>query len=135
MSTLATPAAQFDIAALCEALKQGKVTKPEFISLASSRQADTGPLLAAMVAGTLTMPEVSSILSAQQALAATPARQPGALHFKVSDKGAVLVYGLQARFPVTLYRDQWVRLLAHREQLEGFLETNKSKLSTKQAKS
>lgn len=79
------------------------------------------------------MAEVSAILSAQQALAA-PARQPDALHFKVSDKGAVSIYGLQARFPVTLYGDQWKRLFAHREQIEAFMETNKSKLSVKPAK-
>ena len=135
MSTLTTPAAALiDIASACDALKQGKISKAELIAIASGRQTDTAPLLKAMVDGTLTMAEVSSIISAQQALAATPARQPGALHFKVSDKGAVSVYGLQSRFPVTLYGDQWKRLLAHREQLEAFMEANKSKLSVKAAK-
>jgi hypothetical protein len=136
MSALATPATSpIDIAAACDALKAGKITKAELISIASGRQTDTAPLLKLMVEGVLTMAEVSAIISAQQALAATPARQPGALHFKVSDKGAVSVYGLQARFPVTLYGDQWKRLLAHREQLEAFMAANQSKLSTKPAKS
>lgn len=124
-----------DITAACDALKQGKISKAQLIEFASSRQTDTAPLLKLMVEGALNMAEVSEILAAQQKLAAAPARQPGALHFKVSDKGAVSVYGLQARFPVTLYGDQWKRLFAHREQIEAFMETNKSKLSTKPAKS
>ena len=136
MSTLTAPAvALTDIVSACVAFQQGKISKVQLIEFASSRQTDTAPLLKMMVDGSLTMPEVSAIISSQQALAATPTRQPGALHFKVSDKGAVSVYGLQARFPVTLYGDQWKRLLAHREQLEGFMETNKSKLSVKQPKS
>lgn len=132
MSTLATPVV-IDIAAACEALKQAKITKAELISIASGRQTDTGPLLKLMIDGALSMAEVSAILSAQQALAA-PARQPGALHFKVSDKGAVSIYGLQNRFPVTLYRGQLERLLAHKEQLEAFVAANLSKLSVKPAK-
>ena len=41
----------------------------------------------------------------------------GELSFKVSEKGAVSVYGL-GRFPVTLYQEQWVRLLGVAEDLE-----------------
>lgn len=135
MSTITAPVTLSDITSACVAFQQGKISKVQLIEFASSRQTDTAPLLKLMVDGSLTMPEVSAIISSQQALAATPVRQPGALHLKVSDKGAVSVYGLQARFPVTLYGDQWKRLLAHREQLEGFMETNKSKLSVKQPKS
>jgi hypothetical protein len=51
----------------------------------------------------------------------------GALHFKVSEKGGVSVYGL-GRFPVTLYYEQWVRLLAAPQALRDFLETNKTRL-------
>lgn len=59
----------------------------------------------------------------------------GKLSFKVSEKGAVSVYGL-GRFPVTLYYEQWTTLLAHVEQLQVFLEENKSRLKLKeQAKS
>ena len=39
-------------------------------------------------------------------------RRPGQLRLKVSEKGGVSVYGL-GRFPVTLYKEQWVRLLDH----------------------
>lgn len=99
MSTITVPAVTLtDITSACVAFQQGKIDKLQLIQFASSRQTDTAPLLKLMVDGSLTMPEVSGIIAAQQALAATPARQPGALHFKVSDKGAVSVYGLQARF-------------------------------------
>lgn len=54
----------------------------------------------------------------------------GALRFKVSEKGAVSVYGL-GRFPVTLYLDQWDKLLSHADELRAFMETNKGILKTK----
>jgi hypothetical protein len=57
-------------------------------------------------------------------------RKPTALEFRVSDKGAVSVYRL-GRFPVTLYYEQWVRLLDHAEELRGFLEANKHRLKRK----
>jgi hypothetical protein len=53
------------------------------------------------------------------------------LSFKVSEKGAVSVYGL-GRFPVTLYFEQWHTLLAHTEELRAFLEANKSTLKLKE---
>jgi len=52
------------------------------------------------------------------------------LEFKVSPKGGVSVYGL-GRFPVTLYYEQWVRLLDVVDGLRSFLEENKSKLKMK----
>jgi hypothetical protein len=54
-------------------------------------------------------------------------RRAGALQFKVSEKGGVSVYGL-GRFPVTLYYEQWVRLLDAANDLRSFLDENKSKL-------
>ncbi len=57
-------------------------------------------------------------------------QKTGALQFKVSEKGGVSVYGL-GRFPVTLYYEQWVRLLDASPQLREFLEENKSKLKLK----
>ncbi len=50
--------------------------------------------------------------------------------FKVSEKGGVSVYGL-GRFPVTLYYEQWVRLLGSSDALRDFIETNKDKLKLK----
>lgn len=52
------------------------------------------------------------------------------LSLKVSDKGAVSLYGL-GRFPVTLYGTQWERLIAEVEHIKVFIETNRSLLSTK----
>jgi hypothetical protein len=52
----------------------------------------------------------------------------GSLQFKVSEKGGVSVYGLR-RFPVTLYYEQWVRLLDMVQELRDFLETNKTRLN------
>ena len=57
-------------------------------------------------------------------------KSAGALSFKVSDKGAVSVYGL-GRFPVTLYYEQWLRLLGAADELRTFLEENKSDLKLK----
>ena len=57
-------------------------------------------------------------------------RKRGALDYKVSEKGGVSVYGL-GRFPVTLYYEQWIRLLDQAEQIRAFLEENKSHLKMK----
>jgi len=59
-------------------------------------------------------------------------RRRGTLDFKVSEKGGVSVYGL-GRFPVTLYYEQWVRLLDHAEQIRVFMEENKGSLKMKNA--
>jgi hypothetical protein len=58
-------------------------------------------------------------------------KRVGALDFKVGEKGGVSVYGL-GRFPVTLYYEQWQRLLGAAEDLKKFLEENKSKLKLKE---
>ena len=57
-------------------------------------------------------------------------RRSGELEFRVGEKGGVSVYGL-GRFPVTLYYEQWVRLLDSADGLRAFLEENKSKLKLK----
>ncbi|HSY11407.1 MAG TPA: hypothetical protein VK976_04385 [Verrucomicrobiae bacterium] len=59
-------------------------------------------------------------------------RKRGTVDFKVSEKGGVSVYGL-GRFPVTLYYEQWIRLLDQADQLRSFLEENKSHLKIKNA--
>jgi len=59
-------------------------------------------------------------------------RKKGSIDFRVSEKGAVSVYGL-GRFPVTLYYEQWVRLLDQAEALREFMEKNKDSLKLKQA--
>ena len=57
-------------------------------------------------------------------------KRSGAMEFRVSEKGGVSVYGL-GRFPVTLYYEQWSRLLDASEELRKFLEENKEKLKLK----
>ncbi len=49
---------------------------------------------------------------------------------KVSDKGGVSVYGL-GRFPVTLYKEQWTKLLDLADDIRAFIKDNESKLKTK----
>jgi hypothetical protein len=50
---------------------------------------------------------------------------------KVSEKGGVSVYGL-GRFPVTLYKEQWLRLLDMSEDIKSFIVENADKLKTKE---
>lgn len=57
-------------------------------------------------------------------------KRTGTLEFRVGEKGGVSVYGL-GRFPVTLYYEQWIRLLDAGDKLREFLEENKSKLKLK----
>jgi hypothetical protein len=51
--------------------------------------------------------------------------------FRVSEKGAVSVYGL-GRFPVTLYQEQWDKLLSAAEALRTFIEANREHLKKKE---
>lgn len=55
----------------------------------------------------------------------------GTIRFKVSEKGALSVYGLNVRFPVTLYADQWERLLDRVDDLKKFIADNAKTLSRK----
>jgi hypothetical protein len=60
----------------------------------------------------------------------TGAKKTNRIDFKIGEKGGVSVYGL-GRFPVTLYYEQWIRLLNSADALLAFLEENKSKLKLK----
>ncbi len=55
----------------------------------------------------------------------------GVLSLKVSEKGALSVYGM-GRFPVTLYREQWEKLLAMSEQIREFIQQNDQTLKKKE---
>jgi len=55
----------------------------------------------------------------------------GKLAMKVSEKGALSVYGM-GRFPVTLYKEQWLRLLAMAEEIKAFIAANEASLKTKE---
>lgn len=57
------------------------------------------------------------------------AQQRGAT-LKVSEKGGVSVYGL-GRFPVTLYKEQWIRLLDMADEIRAFIRDNEARLKVK----
>jgi len=54
----------------------------------------------------------------------------GKLTLKVSEKGALSVYGL-GRFPVTLYREQWVRVIDAADDIRKFMAANQDRLKAK----
>ncbi len=66
-----------------------------------------------------------------QALKQQVERKPGELRLKVSEKGGLSIYGL-GRFPVTLYKEQWNRLLDHADEIRDFLKANDQQLKAKQ---
>jgi hypothetical protein len=66
-----------------------------------------------------------------QALKKQVDRKPGELRLKVSEKGGLSIYGL-GRFPVTLYKEQWNRLLDHADAIRDFLKANDQQLKAKQ---
>ena len=54
-------------------------------------------------------------------------RRSGAVSMKVSEKGGLSVYGL-GRFPVTLYQEQWIRLLDMDKEIRAFIQQHQSEL-------
>ena len=52
------------------------------------------------------------------------------LRLKVSEKGALSVYGM-GRFPVTLYKEQWLKLLDMSDEIRGFIKANDAQLKAK----
>jgi hypothetical protein len=58
-------------------------------------------------------------------------RPRGQMSMKVSEKGALSVYGL-GRFPVTLYREQWEKLLGMADEIRDFIRDNDSALKKKE---
>lgn len=59
------------------------------------------------------------------------ARHTPKASMKVSEKGGLSIYGL-GRFPVTLYREQWTKLLAMSEQIQAFIVANSDSLKSKE---
>lgn len=74
--------------------------------------------------------EIARLKAENEALAKRNA-QGGGLTCKRSEKGAVSVYGL-GRWPVTLYLEQWLKLLAIADQIKAFIKANESTLSHKE---
>jgi hypothetical protein len=57
--------------------------------------------------------------------------KPGAFSMKVSEKGGLSVYGL-GRFPVTLYQEQWLKLLERADEIRAFIKENEGTLKKKE---
>ena len=55
------------------------------------------------------------------------------IRMKVSEKGALSVYGM-GRFPVTLYKEQWLKLLNMSDDIRAFIAANEAALKTKEPK-
>jgi hypothetical protein len=55
---------------------------------------------------------------------------PG-VRLKISEKGAVSVYGM-GRFPVTLYQEQWLKLLDMSDEIRAFIAANEAQLKKKE---
>jgi hypothetical protein len=82
-------------------------------------------ILAKVQAGEMSIEEATKLL-------ADSAPKRGQLYCKVSEKGAISVYGLQ-RMPVTLYVEQWERLLGFADEVKSFMQENASRLKRKDA--
>ncbi len=72
--------------------------------------------------------ELERLKAENEALKAKGSR---AVTLKVSEKGAVSVYGM-GRFPVTLYQEQWVKLLDMADEIRAFIKENEGKLKKKE---
>ena len=73
--------------------------------------------------------EIAKLKAENEALKKPVAR--GQMSMKVSEKGALSVYGL-GRFPVTLYREQWEKLLGMSEQIRQFIQDHDEQLKKKE---
>ena len=75
-------------------------------------------------------PNVAELLARIAQLEAAAKATERKLTLKVSEKGALSLYGM-GRFPVTLYRGQWERLLAAKPDIEAFIKANDTLLAVK----
>ena len=82
-------------------------------------------ILAEVAAGKISVDEAAKLLADTE----TPRR--GGLYCKVSPKGGMSLYGLQ-RMPVTLYVEQWERLLGFADEIRAFLAEHDAELKRKQ---
>ena len=79
-------------------------------------------ILSAVAEGTMSPEAAAQHLSAMI--------EPQPLRLKVSPKGGVSIYGM-GRFPVTLYSDQWQRVLEYGNEIRSFIDANRDALSRK----
>ena len=82
-------------------------------------------ILSAVAEGKMTVEEAAQHLSAMI--------EPQPLRLKVSPKGGVSIYGM-GRFPITLYADQWLRVLDFGDEIRAFIDANRDQLTWKNKK-
>lgn len=75
--------------------------------------------------------EIARLKAENEALKTKKSGGGGTLSMKVSEKGALSIYGM-GRFPVTLYKEQWVKLLGISEDIKKFIQENDHLLKTKE---
>ena len=102
-------------------LRRGPFVHPRFAERSFVNQQE---LLAQVAAGKISVDEAAQLLKKAEA------RDRRSLYCKVSAKGAVSVYGLQ-RMPVTLYAEQWERLLDFGDVVREFIKENDAQLNRK----
>src|SRR6202011_6223124 len=104
-----------------------------YIGMLRSKSAGLGSLQNELYAGnrrreTMSESEMQAELERLRAENAQPkSKDKGGLTLKVSEKGGLSLYGMR-RFPVTLYKEQWLRILASAPEIEAFICENDSKL-------
>ena len=81
-------------------------------------------ILAKLAAGEIKVEEATRLLEAAEK------ERRASLYCKVSEKGGVSVYGLQ-RMPVTLYVEQWEKVLGFADEIRRFLKEHDAKLKRK----
>ena len=86
---------------------------------------DKDEILEQLAASKITKEQASELLDKAEQ------ERRGSLYCKVSQKGAISVYGLQ-RMPVTLYVEQWERLLDFSDELRAFMKEHDSELKRKE---
>jgi len=119
-----------NLAAQIDALKAQVESKP------TTTVATVTPIVQAVVVAETPEQEIARLRAENAKLMAKrDSVSSQGLNMKVSEKGAVSIYGL-GRFPVTLYREQWTRLLAPEmvKSIGEFIASKASKLSTKPTK-
>ena len=82
-------------------------------------------ILAKLAAGEISTQDASRLMDEAER------EKRGSLHCKVSPKGAISVYGLQ-RMPVTLYVEQWERLLNFGDEIRQFMQQHDAELKRKE---
>ncbi|GAG66122.1 unnamed protein product [marine sediment metagenome] len=104
--------------------KQGMpVSSAQFVGVI--KVMDRKEILAKLASGELTAEEADKLLEDQDK------RKQNSLYCKVGNKGGISVYGFGSRFPVTLYVDQWEKLLDFGDGIRSFAKEHDSELKRK----